>query len=52
MVVYFVLTAVGGLLLFEREELIRAADEAAIAIEALAVERGLVARESAEKSKA
>jgi UDP-2,3-diacylglucosamine hydrolase len=42
----------GRTLLFEREELIRAADEAAIAIEAFAAERDLVARESAEKSKA
>jgi DUF1009 family protein len=42
----------GRTLLFEREELIRLADEAAIAIEAFAPERDLVARESAEKSKA
>jgi UDP-2,3-diacylglucosamine hydrolase len=42
----------GRTLLFEREELIRSADEAAIAIEAFAPERELVARESAEKSKA
>ncbi|HYL46620.1 MAG TPA: UDP-2,3-diacylglucosamine diphosphatase LpxI [Candidatus Limnocylindrales bacterium] len=42
----------GRTLLFEREELIRAADEAAIAIEAFAPERDFVARGSAEKSKA
>jgi DUF1009 family protein len=42
----------GRTLLFEREELIRAADGAAIAIKAFAAERDSIARESAEKSKA
>jgi UDP-2,3-diacylglucosamine hydrolase len=41
----------GRTLLFEREELIRAADEAGIAIEAFSPERDFAARGSAEKSK-
>jgi UDP-2,3-diacylglucosamine hydrolase len=42
----------GRTLLFEREELIRTADEAGIAMEAFAPEQDLVARDSTEKSKA
>lgn len=42
----------GRTLLFEREELIRAADEAGIAIEAFAPERDLAPRGPVEKSKA